>query len=305
MNIKSTAVGVVGLLALLCMAVPTAQAQAPCSLQTFTGTYAFYERGSSSIFDANSQPYPFHWAGAYAPFVTVGEITIDPGGIGHGFYWIRVGSFNAGPDPIEVIATVTEMNADCTGKFTYQVNLPGNSEPTTIVEQFILLDNGREYRSVPAVIQNGIAPLTWLGEGHRISKPGELLNTCGAQTAKGTYVWAVENLVQFTPDAPIFSDALLLTMDVSMTGDYTGMLYEKLGPTGNIVLPTSGTIIVNPNCSYAATLNLTIQNVPVSIPIRGVFFEQGKKLYGLAVDPAQADTGGTEFSFGQGQRTNP
>lgn len=305
MKAKSIAVGVVGLLAVLCIGVPGAQAQARCSLQTFTGTYAFYERGSSSIFDANSQPYPFHWAGAYAPFVTVGEVTIKPDGTGHGFYWIRVGSFNAGADPIEVNLTVTEMNADCTGKFTYQVNLPGNTEPTTVVERFILLDNGREYRSIPAAIENGITPLTWLGEGHRISKPGEPLNTCGPQTAKGRYVWAVENLVQFTPDAPIFSDALLLSMDVSMSGDYAGMLYEKLGPTGNIVLPTSGRITVNANCSYAATLNFTIQSVPVSIAIRGVFFEQGKKLYGLAVDPVQADTGGTQFSFGQGQRTNP
>jgi len=305
MNTKSIAFGLVGLLACLGLATPAAQGQAPCSLQTFTGTYAFYEKGSSAIFDPNSQPYPFHWAGAFAPFVTVGEVTAGPDGIGHGFFWIRVGSFNGGLEPIPLETTITEMNEDCTGKVRAQFTLPGNPEPTIIVERFILFDNGREYRAVPTEIVNGAPTLAWIMEGHRISKPGEPLKTCGPQTAKGRYVWAVENLVQFTPDAPIFSDALLLSMDVSMSGDYSGMLYEKLGPTGNIVLPASGKITVNPDCSYAATLNLTIQSVPVSIPIRGVFFEQGKKLYGLAVDTAQADTGGTYFSFGQGQRTNP
>jgi hypothetical protein len=297
MNANNTVLMCVGLIICLVLAVPVAQAQGPCSLQTFSGTYVFYERGSSSIFDPNSQPYPFHWAGAFAPFVTVGKVTMRPGGVGEGFYWIRVGSLNGGADPIPVELTITELNEDCTGKFSYSVNLAGDPEPTTIVERFILFDNGREFRSIPASIsENGITTLAWLGEGHRISKPGEVLDTCGPQTAHGIYLMPVENLVQFGPN-PIFSDALLLRFDISMNGDYTGTLYEKLGPTGNIMLPISGTFTVNPDCSYASNLDLAIQGVPVTIATRGVFFDGGKKLYGL-----QVSSGGTQFSFGHGER---
>lgn len=283
----------------LCLAVTVARAQGPCSLQTFTGTYAFYEKGSSAIFDPNSQPYPHHWAGAFAPFVTVGEVTAGPDGIGHGYFWIRVGSLNGGLDPVPVDVTITEMKEDCTGKFSAQFNLPGDPEPLTIVERFILFDNGREYRAIPTEIVNGAPTLAWIMEGHRISKPGEPLNTCGPQTAHGTYVMSVENLVWFDTPYPIFSDAVLLRLDVSMTGDFTGMMYEKLGPSGGIELPASGTITVNPDCSFASTLNVTIHGEPVAIPIRGVFFDQGKKMYGLNMN--QNPTG-TLYSFGQGQR---
>ncbi len=292
---KMSALTMAALFMCLGLAAPTAQAQGPCSLDTFTGTYAFFEKGSSAIFNPASQPYPFHWAGAYAPFVTVGEITLGPGGIGEGYFWIRVGSLNGGLEPVPVEATITEMNDDCTGKFSAQFNLAG--QPETIVERFILFDNGREYRAIP--IQGGTPTLAWIMEGHRISKPGESLNTCGPQTAHGTYVMSVENLVQFDTPYPIFSDVVLLRLDIPMTGDFTGMMYEKLGPSGGIELPASGTLTVNPDCSFASTLNLTIHGVPVVAPLRGVFFDEGKKLYGLNMN---TNPTGTLYSFGQGQR---
>jgi hypothetical protein len=286
------------MLVCLCAAVTVAQAQGPCSLQTFTGTYAFYERGSSAIFDPTSQPYPFHWAGAFAPFVTVGEVTMGSEGIGDGFYWIREGSLNGGLDPIPVHVTVTEMNKDCTGKFSY---LAGN---TTIVERIIVFDNGREFRTIPASIsQNGDTTLAWVGEGHRISKPGEPLNTCGPQTAKGAWLWAVENLVRFDTPVPILSDAVLLRFDISMTGDYTGTLYEKLGPHGDIVLPVRGTMTVNPDCSFATGLIIDFGGgVTATAPVRGVFFDEGKKAFGLNMN---TDTTGTQYSVGTGVRIGP
>lgn len=277
------------------LAIPAAQAQEPCTLETFTGTYAFYERGASAIFNPNSQPYPFHWAGAYAPFVTVGEITVGPDGVGHGYFWIRVGSLNGGLDPIPVDVTITEMKEDCTGKFSAQFNLVG--QPETIVERFILFDNGQEYRAIP--IAGGAPTLAWIMEGHRISKPAELLNTCGPQTAHGSYVWAVENLVRFDTPYPIFSDVLLLRIDVAMSGDYTGMLYEKLGPSGGIELPASGTITVNPDCSFTGNLDLVIHGNPVTAPLRGVFFDQGKRAFGLNMNTSPI---GTQFSFGEAVR---
>ncbi len=295
MNTKATLGVIAGLLITLGFGAPAAQAQGPCTLDTFTGTYAFYEKGSSAILDPNSQPYPYHWAGAIAPFVTVGEVTVGPDGVGHGFFWIRVGSLNGGLEPIPLETTVTEMNEDCTGKVSAQFNLAG--QPKTIVERFILFDNGREYRAIPTEIVNGDPTLAWIMEGHRISKSGEPPSTCGPQTANGSWLMQVENLVQFGPSVPIFSDVLLLREDVSTSGDYTGMLYEKLGPTGNIALPIWGTITVNPDCSYKADINLTIQGNPVTIATRGLYLDEGKKVYGL-----QVSSGGTKFSFGQGLR---
>ena len=105
--------------------------------------------------------------------------------------------------------------------------------------------------------------------------------------------------MQFAAGWPIFADVVLLRYDVSMSGDFTGQFYEKLVPYGGIELPVSGTITVNPDCSYASTLNVTIQGVPVAIPTRGVFFDGGKKMYGLNMNQ---DPTGTLYSFGQGQR---
>jgi hypothetical protein len=294
--------GALGLLLFtFCFTVPAAQAQGMCRMETVTGAYVFYEKGSSSIFDPNSQPYPFHWAGASAPFVTIGEVTLGPSGVGEGFFWIRVGSFNGGPDSLPLQIVVTEMNEDCSGKLRVSFTLPGNPAPTIVEERFIAVDNGRELRFIPTSIVNGLSTEAWVGEAHRISKPGEPLYTCGPQTAHGTYVMAVENLVRMGTN-PILSDALLLRLDISMTGDYTGMLYEKLGPTGNIELPVWGTMSVNPDCSFATTLNFSIQGVPKIAPVRGIFFDQGKNLFVLNVNVGEF---GTRYSFGEGQRISP
>lgn len=299
MQNKISALTVAVLFVCLGVAVP-AQAQAPCTQDTFTGTYVFYEKGSSSILNVPGypSPIPFHWLGSVAPFVTVGEITVGPDGVGNGFFWIRDGSYNGGLDPIPFQTTTTEMNEDCTGKFTTTLNLPGGLSPT-IEERVIVFDNGREYRAIPTSIVNGIPTSVWLNEGHRISKPGDPLNTCGPQTAAGSYVWAIENLVQFTATSPMFADVVLMRTNVTMNGDFTGTLYEKLGPSGPIELPASGTIIVNPDCSFVSTLNLNIQGVSVAAPVRGVFFDQGKKVYGLNMN---TDPVGTQFSFGEGVR---
>ena len=283
----------------LSVAVSVARAQGPCSMDTFTGTYVFYDRGSSAILDPTlTAIVPFHWVGEVAPFVTVGQVTMWPGGTGDGYYWIRLGSLNGGTDPIPVALTIIEMNPDCTGKFTYALNLPGSTAPTIIVERFILFDNGREFRTIPTDIQNGITPLAWIGEGHRLTERGEMPRTCGPLTAKGTYLLSTENMVRFGLN-PIFADAALLRFDVSMQGELAGTMFEKLGPTGDIQLPLSGTITVEPDCSFAASVHVTINGVTKLISLRGVFFDQGKRLFGLQVG---SGPGGTQWSFGQGQR---
>lgn len=285
-----------GLLVCVGFAANTALAQAPCTSQTFTGTYVFYEKGSSAILDPAAEPYPFHWAGAYAPFVTLGQVTMGPDGVGHGYYWFMIGSLKGGSDPVPVEVTITELNEDCSGRFSYEFQLPDTPEPTLIEERFILIDNGREFRSIPT--GGGIPTLAWIGEGHRIARFGEPRYTCGPETAHGTYLMTVENLLRF-PTTPILSDAVLLHYHVGMTGDVSGMLYEKFGPTGNIELPIWGTLVVDPDCSFNATLQATIQGRLSTIPIRGVFFDQGKGLFALNVN---AKPTGTQYSVGVGER---
>jgi hypothetical protein len=102
------------------------------------GTYAFYEKGSSLFVNlTNNPPAPPFWAAGIAPFLTVGEVTFNPQGVGEGFYWIIAGSVSGGSEPTHVPITIIEMNPDCTGKFKYSVTLPGAPGSTTVEERFI------------------------------------------------------------------------------------------------------------------------------------------------------------------------
>jgi hypothetical protein len=173
------------------------------------------------------------------------------------------------------------------------VNFP-NIPSATIEERFIVFDNGREYRSVPTSIEGGIPTLAWIGAGHRIRKPADPVDSCGPQTAHGTYLISAENLIP-VDSTSAFTDTILFRMDIAMSGDYTGMLYEKLGPL-SVELPVSGKFTVNPDCSFSWDLDLVINDVPAAVGIRGVLFDEGKELYGLAMDE------GIAYSFPQGER---
>lgn len=275
-------------------AISSVYAQGPCTMQKVTGTYVIQEKGSSSILDPNAPSYPYHWTGAIAPFIAIGQATFGPDGIGRGFYWIRIGSFTPGSAPIPLEVKITELNADCTGKWQFEVDLLGT--PSTIQERFVLFNNGREFRSIATA--TGTPTMGWIGQGHRMSTPAEPLYTCGPQTAAGTWLMTAENLVRF-PTTPIFYDSVLMRFHVLSNGDVTGTLYEKFGPTGNIELPLLGTMTVNADCSYAAALNTTVNGNPVTIPLRGVFFDRGKRSYALNVN---ARSVGTQYSFGEGVR---
>jgi hypothetical protein len=268
------------------------------------GTYAFQERGSSSIVDLTTTPAPpippFHWNAAIAPFVTLGELTFSLDGTVTGFYWIRSGSLNGGSDRIELQNAKATVDSDCTGTLTYDVVL--NNLPTvTIEERVILFDEGREFRSIPISISGGDPTLAWTGVGHRIGKGGESASTCGPETANGNYVMTAENLIPSPVDPnTAFTDSILFRMDIAMTGEYTGTLYEKLGPFGGINLPIWGTFNVNSDCSYSWELKFKIDpNGPTfTVHIQGVLFDHGKELYGLAVDQDIA------FSTLQGERVS-
>lgn len=299
MHNKITLVAIAALLVCLGIAIPAAEANGPCSLKTMEGTYVFNERGSSLITDPASQPFPVHWSAAIAPFVTVGKVTFTAEGMGEGFYWIHAGSLRGGLDPTPVQVTIIEMNADCTGKFRYSVALPGAPSATMVEERFILFDNGREYRSIPSFIdQSGIPTLAWIGTGRRVSKPSDPVKSCKPEDIHGAYLITAENIVQFPflPNNQVggFADTILFQLNVSMTGDYTGTIFEKPGPL-SFEGTVFGKITVNPDCSFSWELNVTdITTEPIHV--RGVFFNDGKELYSLALEP------GIDASFAQGTR---
>ncbi len=268
-----------------------------CSLQTLTGTYAVYEKGASSLLNPTTPNYFPFFPGITAPFVNVGEITFSPDGVGTGFYWIKIGALNGGFDRIPDSVTVTEMNPDCTGKIRYTVSLPGLPAAATIEERLFLFDEGREFRTVPTSIQQGIDTLAWFGVGRRISKSSRPVHSCGPHTAHGTYLLTAENLVD--SGQGIFADALFIREDVSLTGDYTGTLYEKLGPIPVDGLPVTGKYNVSPDCSFTSTLVVPIQGTPATVYINGVFYNEGQDFYALATDV------GIPYSFAEGKRIGP
>lgn len=287
----------------LCVAVPAAYAQGNCSLQTMVGTYAMYEKGFSVIMDPTQLVYGVHWASALAPFANVGLVTIRPNGVGDGYYWIYAGAINGGFERIPVQVTITEMNADCAGKFTYVASLPGGLS-ATVEETFFLFDNGREFRMIPSSIQNGIETLAWTGSGYRISKSAKPVTSCGQQTALGTYVLAVENIIAFQPTLAL-ADTVLIREDVSMSGDYTGKMFERAGLPVTVRTWVQGKTTVNPDCSFSSVVQ--IPDYDVNLLGKGVFFNQGKEFYMIIPgDPGlPMDQQWLKFSFAYGKRVGP
>jgi hypothetical protein len=97
------------------------------------------------------------------------------------------------------------------------------------------------------------------------------------------------------------ADTLLMLMDVSMDGDFTGKLYEKYGAASIDGLPIFGTVAVNPDRSSATLINISGKG---KLEMRGVYFNEGKEYYGMAVGDPTVETGKQviQYSFCQGTR---
>jgi hypothetical protein len=289
-----------GLLMCFGVTVQAAHAQEVCSSRTLVGTYAFQEKGSSTIIPSLTPlaAVPNHWAALIAPYDVMGLVTFPPEGDGEGFIWVRSGAVNSGSFklPLQIQGS---MNANCTGDFTATVTLPPGSTPSTetIVGHSFASVNGQDFYTIPTSASDPF--LAWIGVGHRIGKGGNAAETCGPETAQGTYLVTAENIVPNPglPSVPAeaFSDAILLRMDVSMSGEVTGVLYEKFGPVPFNDSDVTGTMTVNADCTYSLELTFKRGSTDVTPEIEGVFFNQGKGLYGVFVS-------GFPFSVVQGER---
>ena len=56
---------------------------------------------------------------------------------------------------------------------------------------------------------------------------------------------------------------------------------------------------MNPDCSFSSTLDIVIEGVPATVNISGVYFEPGKKYYGMLTNE------GFAHGFVEGTRTGP
>ena len=166
-----------------------AYGQGRCNTNTITGTYVFNFTGSSTIVFGPA-PDGLHWNALYGPIAGVGVATFSPDGSADGSLWLIAGALNFGLDPIPWQATFS-VNDDCTGVIEYYFLTE------VLREGFVVLDNGREIRSV--VVQTGVPTATWITTLRRID------SSCGRHKVHGDYLFECKNLFQLPVAHPTFS----------------------------------------------------------------------------------------------------
>lgn len=282
-------------LALIVVAVSTAvHAEDSCNLKTLEGTYAISERGSSLALGTVPAPdYPLHFTGAVAPFSNVALIAFGLDGDGSGFHWTWVGTLNGGVEPLPLQARVTEMKEDCTGTILFWWNLPGMPD-VVVEERIIVFDNGREFRSVAKDTRSIVPGLAFNGTGQRIREAVASSASCNPQTVHGKYLITGEHI---TPRETLLANTVVMRIDIAMDGTYTGAMWEKLGARAPQEAPVEGTISVNPDCSLSTAMKITkAGGVVVTLTIKGIFFDEGKRAYAMVVTPNQQ---GIRYSLGE------
>jgi len=265
-----------GLLVLfLLVFVPAVLSQGTCTMETASGTYAFVVQGASTaILNPSALPWLLHWDAKYAPLALVGMITLQKDGTGQGFWWQINGTANGGLTPVQFTLTTPESNPDCTGIFEYSFTFAGQAHTNT--EWYVLLDNGRELRSVSQ--SGGLPTGTWHTIAHRVSNGAAPVTTFGQKNMQGDYLLSVDSLLPIDPQPPLaFGQAALMRVHISASGDFTGTWHGKIGPV-LAISDVSGHFTVNPDGTLEASLNVAAAPGVTSIA-RGVLFDEGKRGY--------------------------
>jgi hypothetical protein len=264
-----------------------AAAQGTCTMQNLAGTYVFESKGSSALVSGLAPPaYPSHVMALYAPIEVIGRMTIAADGSVEGFYWAAIGTTNSGLDPVHWEGQISDF-ADCRGIITYAVPLTGMQGPmATIVEHFVVVDGGKELRTVmKSYVVPGNPPTqlpaTWNTTARRVSK-----GKCGLPAVRGEWVMTCQSLHTVTPNPyAAAAEAALITVDVEADGTFTGLFDTKIATT-SLLIPVTGSFSVGDACTVAGDLSPA---PGVVITAKGVLFSEGKE---FLVIPIQTTTPG-------------
>ncbi len=255
------------------LAASVVRAETQCSLNTIRGTYAFEFKGQIFQGDISGEALPGGiplLEGTLLPIYMTGLFTIGRDGTAEGTYSGLFGLVPLGlPDPLPLTATFAVHN-DCTGEMVGPNGFGGVN-----TDKFVVLDNGREIRSV------GIsgAPFLWQFTMVRIGRGAEQAPMCGPNTVRGRYVMRCEGIEVSSPGPPpAFASVLpLFVLDVEADGTMTGRHYSRDHPLDGFAV--SGQVTVNPDCTSQMTMQ-TDALPGATIQARSVYYDNGKEGFG-------------------------
>jgi hypothetical protein len=242
---------------------PAAWAQAPCSLQTVTGTYAVQVTGrsmSGSVADVPGWGPVYELQGGSA--VLVGRVTVAASGTYTGTFW---GVYVAAPIPPTPVAGWVSVNPDCT--------ISDSGTDTGVV-----LDNGKEIRFISSEAF-GTNISTW----YRMTPANGKGPSCGQQTFNGTYVERCEGYSLAAGDPPgiATSNSLMVysARDGLLTGTYKGKVFGF--PEQWRESDLSATYTVNADCTIEKVYTFGFLPPGYTVKARGVLFDEGRQGVGL------------------------
>lgn len=247
---------------------PAALAQAPCSLQTITGTYAIQETSFSA--KGSLSPASGYYQLIGLAIVLVGQVTISPTGAVSGSYW---GVYGAAPIPeMPTPAGLISVNRDCTAEYT---------DASGEAAKLVILDGGNEIQDLGWGENPGNSMGTW----YRITRADEAAPRCGVQSLNGAYMQRCEGFhVEEAGGSISVSTANLLMKWSAQNGSFAGTIQEnQFGYPRNTLIDASltGTYTVTPDCKV--DMDFAVSSLPpgLTIKARGVLFEQGKQGVGV------------------------
>lgn len=248
-----------------------AWAQAPCSQQTVTGTYAVMASGFAAVgalqFAGQDPYYALHGGSS----VFVGPVTIAPDGTATGTWW---GVYVAFPVEFAFAGHVT-INPDCTGEYT-------DGDGTN---KLVVLDEGNEIRAMRWQ-GFGTSVTTW----SRITRADEVAPRCSLQTLRGAYMQRCQGFDVASDQTVATHDVLLqwTAKDGVLSGTFWG---KKFGfPDSLTESPVSGTYTVADDCTVDIDYSFQFLPPGLTMKARGVLYNQGKSAVGLPLGVYFGDT---------------
>jgi len=255
--------------------VPTAGAQAACTMAQIAGTYAFESHGS--ITSALQPVAPIDWSMVSRPFIFVGSFTVDADGPMAGEGWVILGRISSGLVARPFVGQLVELDqTTCTAVLEW-VGSPAPGAPAGLHrERLVFVYSGREFRSM--LKQSPSGTMAWTGRGHRIASTA--VGTCGPHLLKGGALIQCEAIGAAGTSA---SAASMSMLTVAGDGSFTGLSFVK-DPTYS-ELPVEGALDVQPNCAVEAWLQSP--SLPGLVNHgRGMVFETGKR--GFLIMPLES-----------------